>query len=147
MQNLLILQLRDLNRKIKTSSRTCIIHMEYEQLSMWYDFRGNDSASRHLYQLYLLKPKNVPFKPQAANTFQLKHQFWLVSSHCLKHCVKTDSEESASHSAVKSVMINQQWLLWKWEESVVAQVPSFCHHGTRHALPWFKGSELQLLVV
>lgn len=40
--------------------------------------------------------KKVLLKSQAANKFYFKHQFRLVSSHYLKHCVEKNSEENAS---------------------------------------------------
>lgn len=74
----------------------CIVKMEYEQSSMWYEFRENECDSKHLYQLDFLSRKNIPLRPQVANKFHFKHQFWGVNSHCLNHCVEKDSEEGAS---------------------------------------------------
>lgn len=66
------------------------------------------TVSKHLYQLYFLKPQKVWFRPQAANPFQFKYQFKLVSSHFFKHHFEKESEEKVSCSEAKSVMINQQ---------------------------------------
>lgn len=67
-----ILQLRDLERKMKTSSED--IYGKMDNYLQGRILEGM-TASKYLYQLYLPKHKKILLKPQVAKMFQFKHQF------------------------------------------------------------------------